>query len=88
MPVYEYHCRACGSRFSRFFKSAGSATTMATCTNCGEADAPRVLSSFQVHHSLKSQIERIDPMHEKEIDAAMRPHIATDPLNRINLDVS
>jgi hypothetical protein len=53
---------------------------------CGHAEARRAISRFQHHLSLKSQIDRIDPQIDKEIDWAERPHKATDPLNRVNLD--
>ena len=85
MPVYEYDCSACGRRFSRFFRSAGAAEGVAVACECGSAEARRAISAFQLHFSLKSQIDRIDPRFDQEIDAAMAPHKATDPLNRIDL---
>jgi putative FmdB family regulatory protein len=86
MPVYEYQCSACGARFSQFFRSQGAAAAPIGCTNCGAPDAQRTISSFQVHQSLKTQIEQIDPTFEKEMDWADRHHKATDPLNRVNLN--
>jgi putative FmdB family regulatory protein len=85
MPVYEYDCPACGRRFSRFFKSPGAADAPVAC-ECGQGETRRAISAFQVQLSLKSQIDRIDPRIEKEMDAAERPHKARDPLNRVNLD--
>jgi putative FmdB family regulatory protein len=86
MPVYEYQCRSCGTRFSQFYKSSSSATGPVACTACGTPDAQRAISTFQVHQTLKTQLEQLDPRFDKEIDSAMAPHLATDPLNRINLD--
>jgi putative FmdB family regulatory protein len=85
MPVYEYDCPACGRRFSRYFRSPGAAAAPVPC-ECGHSETRRAISGFQVQHSLKSKIDRIDPQIEKEIDWAERPHKATDPLNRVNLD--
>ena len=86
MPVYEYQCVACGEEFSKYFKSRGAAVAPVACVHCGAANARRAISAFQVHQTLTSQIERLDPRFEREIDAAERPHKATDPLNRVNLD--
>jgi putative FmdB family regulatory protein len=86
MPVYEYECCVCSARFSRFYKSAAGAVGPVACTACGADDTQRAISSFQVHQTLKTQLERLDPRFEKEIDSVMQPHIATDPLNTINLD--
>ena len=86
MPVYEYQCVACGEEFSKYFKSQGAAAAPVFCVHCGAANARRAISAFQVHQTLTSQIERLDPRFEREIDAAERPHKATDPLNRVNLD--
>ncbi len=86
MPVYEYQCAACGERFSRFFRSQSAAAAPVDCAGCGAADARRLISAFQVHQSLKSQIESIDPQFEKQMDWADRHHKAIDPLNRINMD--
>ena len=84
MPVYEFDCPACGRRFSRFFRSPGDADAPVSC-ECG-GETRRAISGFQFHYSLKSQIDRIDPQIEKQIDWAERPHKATDPLNRIDMD--
>ncbi|MGH2587869.1 MAG: FmdB family zinc ribbon protein [Dehalococcoidia bacterium] len=86
MPVYEYQCSACDTRFSQFFRSANAVAVSVTCTRCGRPDAQRLISNFQYHQSLKTQIEQIDPTFEKQMDWADRHHKATDPLNRVNLD--
>lgn len=86
MPVYEYECRACQTRFSRFFRSVGAADSAVPCTSCGAAQTQRMISSFQVHQTLKTQIDKLDPTFERQIDSVMRPHLATDPLNNINMD--
>lgn len=86
MPVYEYQCSSCETRFSQYFRSLNVEAAAVSCTNCGAPNARRLISAFQYHQSLKSQIEQIDPMFEKEMDWADRHHKATDPLNRINLN--
>ena len=86
MPVYEYLCRACGARFSRFFRSLSAADIAVACGQCGASEAQRAISTFAVHQTLKTQIENLDPAFERQIDDVMKPHLATDPLNRVNLD--
>lgn len=86
MPVYEYHCDACGRDFSRFFKSQAAALGPVGCEHCGADGARRTISTFSMHYSLSSQIDRIDPQHERELEWADRHHKATDPLNRINMN--
>ena len=86
MPVYEYECRACTTRFSRFYKSQSGASATVSCTSCGAPDAQRAISTFQVRQTLKTQLERLDPRFDNEIDHAMAPHLATEPLKRVNLD--
>jgi len=85
MPIYEYTCAACDTRFSRFFRSQHAASSGSACSHCGAEGAKRAISAFLVHQTLKTQIDNIDPAFEKQIDAAMQPHLASDPLNRIDL---
>ena len=86
MPVYEYECAACGARFSRYFKTQSAAAAPVACERCGAPDARRALSAFQVHQTVKSQLERLDPTIEKELDWADRHHQADDPLKRVNMN--
>ena len=86
MPVYEYQCAGCGRQFSKFYKSQGAAGAAAACPECGAADTQRTLSAFQVHQTLKTKIEQLDPKYEKELEWADRHNKTTDPLNRLNLN--
>ena len=45
MPVYEYYCSACRTRFEELIRVAGRGER-ATCPSCARADVPRVLSTF------------------------------------------
>lgn len=51
MPIYEFECRACGRRFSEFYRSMYSAKECPTppCPICHSADVQRIVSSFAVH---------------------------------------
>ncbi len=87
MPVYEYRCDACGHRFSRLFRSVNAANGEAVdCPGCGKGPTPRAISTFAMHLSLQSQLDAIDPRIERELDHVDRPHQATDPINRINMN--
>lgn len=86
MPVYEYDCAACGHSFSKLYRSQAAAALPPACPACGAVDIRRRLSPFQVHQTLKTKLERLDPRYEKELEEADRVHKQTDPLNRLNLN--
>ena len=86
MPIYEYVCTACSRPFSKFFKSQSAAAVLTACPHCGATDTRRTISAFQVHQTLKTKIEQLDPRYEKELDWADRHHKRDDPMNRINLN--
>jgi putative FmdB family regulatory protein len=45
MPIFEYQCRACGTRFE---KIVSSAATVVVCKNCESTQVEKVLSTFAV----------------------------------------
>jgi putative FmdB family regulatory protein len=50
MPIYEFKCKKCGSKFEQrlgFFHSKGSVK----CPNCGSTDPDRVFSPFMTDSS-------------------------------------
>jgi putative FmdB family regulatory protein len=42
VPIYEYHCRACGERFEKLVYGQ----TAVACPRCTSADVSRLLSKF------------------------------------------
>jgi putative FmdB family regulatory protein len=44
MPLYEFECRGCASRFERLVRAGDSPT----CPACGSVDLERILSLFAV----------------------------------------
>ena len=44
MPMYEYYCSSCRTRFEQLVRVAGEGER-APCPECGRPDAPRVLST-------------------------------------------
>lgn len=44
MPLYEYRCRVCRRRFTKFFRSIASATDPGPCPACGSASVERLIS--------------------------------------------
>ena len=44
MPIYEYHCRACGERFEQLVHGQ----LAVACPACASADVARTLSRFGV----------------------------------------
>jgi len=45
MPIYEYNCRKCESKFEKLVKNAANADD-AVCPECGSKDTARALSVF------------------------------------------
>lgn len=46
MPLYEYQCQKCGSKFERFVRGVSLVGEEKTvqCPNCGHAEAKRLVS--------------------------------------------
>jgi putative FmdB family regulatory protein len=51
MPIFEYQCRKCGTRFE---KRVNSAEAAATCKQCGSARVEKLLSVFAVAGASRS----------------------------------
>jgi putative FmdB family regulatory protein len=45
MPIYEYNCRKCESKFEKLVKSASAADDVA-CPECGSKETAKALSVF------------------------------------------
>ena len=45
MPMYEYYCSACRTRFEQLVRGS-TLVERATCPECAQPDARRVLSTF------------------------------------------
>jgi putative FmdB family regulatory protein len=45
MPMYEYYCSTCRTRFERLVRSPDEGAS-APCPTCGRDRVPRVLSTF------------------------------------------
>jgi len=46
MPIFEFECRECGTRFEKIVSSASS--SQVTCKNCASAQVAKLLSVFAV----------------------------------------
>ncbi len=45
MPLYEYRCAACGSRFE-LLRRVGQGSEGVACPECGQADVDKEFSTF------------------------------------------
>jgi len=45
MPIYEYRCENCGTRFEKLVRSTTGSIEIA-CPECGSADCKKALSMF------------------------------------------
>lgn len=52
MPLYEFRCQNCNTRFSILVKSVAESFT-AECSVCGSSASARVISSFAYHKSME-----------------------------------
>ncbi|RPJ86490.1 MAG: zinc ribbon domain-containing protein, partial [Acidobacteria bacterium] len=60
MPVYEYQCKACGRRFSRFFWRMADAE--GTTCRCGSGNLEQLVSRVSMVRSEESRLESMaDP---------------------------
>jgi putative FmdB family regulatory protein len=48
MPIFEYSCVDCGTRFEKLMRRAGD-TDGLTCPSCGEKHLKQELSTFAAH---------------------------------------
>lgn len=50
MPIYEYTCEACGSKFAKLVRSA-SGSSEVVCPTCGDENCKRAVSTFSASTS-------------------------------------
>jgi putative FmdB family regulatory protein len=53
MPIYDFHCRACGHEFEALVRPQDPEAP--TCPSCRSGDLERLLSSFAVSTAEKTQ---------------------------------
>lgn len=52
MPIYEYRCEDCGSKFEKLVRRSGEAVE---CPSCGAGHLKRELSTFAAHANGRSK---------------------------------
>jgi putative FmdB family regulatory protein len=52
MPIYEYKCEDCGTKFEKLVRSSGGAEL--ECPSCGQKHLEQQLSTFAAHSSTSS----------------------------------
>jgi putative FmdB family regulatory protein len=60
MPIYEYHCQACGKDQSLLFLSQREAATRPRCKYCGVRRLTRLLSRFAYHQTETARLNDFD----------------------------
>jgi len=75
MPIYEYRCTRCKSKFSVLVRS-WDGPSAAVCPRCGEQRSERVMSTFAYHKSVKD-------IHDESGEPSMEsgPDFYKDPRN-------
>ena len=59
MPLYDFHCRACGHEFEALVRAGGEAPV---CPSCKGRDLERLLSTFAVSYAEKTQAAARDSL--------------------------
>ena len=57
MPIYEFRCRKCGRDFTAFTRTVSSELNV-LCPACGSVELQKKISSFAVHVSEATRLER------------------------------
>lgn len=60
MPIYEYHCQACGKEQSLLFLTQREAAAPQQCKYCGAGPLTRLLSRFVCHQPEASRLKDFD----------------------------
>ena len=60
MPIYEYHCQACGQDQSLLFLTQREAATPPHCQSCGARRLTRLLSRFAYHQTETARLKDFD----------------------------
>ncbi|HYM16211.1 MAG TPA: zinc ribbon domain-containing protein [Dehalococcoidia bacterium] len=79
MPIYEYACHRCKKFVEVITRRVPDGDFAPACPECGGRKLTRLISNFQFHLSLKSQIDQLDPKYDKMIDASS-PDLSFDNL--------
>ena len=75
MPIYEFRCQDCNSKFSTLIGvAAGPDDT--TCPHCGSKDTSKLVSKFARHRNEDDRIDaiadKLELMNEPETGSDMR----------------
>ncbi len=54
MPIYEYRCQDCGTKFEKLIRRASDAPEL-VCPSCGEKRLQQEFSTFAAHANESSQ---------------------------------
>lgn len=79
MPIYEYACHKCKKFVEVITRRIPGDDFAPACPECGGKKLTRMISKFQFHLSMKSQIDQLDPKYDKMIDAS-NPDLSFDNL--------
>lgn len=79
MPIYEYGCHKCKKFVEVITRRIPGDDFAPACPECGGKKLTRVISKFQFHLSMQSQIDQLDPKYDKMIDAS-NPDLSFDNL--------
>ncbi len=80
MPIYEFECEQCGSRFDELVSAEGAAPP---CPQCGSVRVRRLISSFApTPRQPKGAKVRSDESRRREKEAGHRERLARDQAKR------
>ncbi len=80
MPIYEYICDDCGTKFEKLVRRNQDAIA---CPSCGESHLKTALSTFAAHSSNgKAQASKDQPSSPRAPEECVRRRISADGISR------
>ena len=87
MPIYEYECRACRTRFEHFVRPSNSPDlAVPSCPSCQSRDLERLLSMFAVNSEETQQVHLKQARRAGMKEQGDKQHAEVETLRRIEAE--
>jgi putative FmdB family regulatory protein len=87
MPIYEYECRACHTRFEHFVRPTNPPDpAMPACPECQSQDLERLLSMFAVNSAETQQVHLKQARRVGMKEQRDKKHAEVETLKRIDAE--
>jgi putative FmdB family regulatory protein len=87
MPIYEYECRACHTRFEHFIRPSNPPDpALPSCPSCRSTDLERLLSMFAVNSDGTQQAHLKQARRAGRKEARDKQHAEVETIRRIEAE--